>query len=147
MLHKLISFFLCLSNFNANTKAVSETKILNAKDKRVVNDSDETKENNINLSVIFDQEPLRWGLRGDPWFWRYLKKLFQNYNFMISEKELEKIIKDEYNKLTDKELNIDSYAYCKQFDHGGMSGGGISGKFWINAGIPVLKDRLKRLQL
>ena len=104
------------------------------------------KNNKKIVSIIFEVEPKRWGFRGDPWFWRYLKELFESYDETISEDELEKIIKDEHQKLTSKELSESSYAYCEKFDHGGMSGGGLSGKFWIETGIPLLKERLRELK-
>ena len=107
--------------------------------------SNESEKNN-SLSIIFENEPKKWGFRGDPWFWRHLKKLFENYNETISEYKLEQIIKDEHRNLTGENLSTSSWAYCKKFDHGGMSHGGLNGAFWINTGIPLLKARLKDLK-
>lgn len=44
------------------------------------------------VSTIFKKRPEKWGFRGDPYFWEYLEKLFNNYD------ELEKIIKEEHIK-------------------------------------------------
>ena len=144
---RLISVFLFLSSIGANVKATNDAKqeVSNKKYKNILNNSNEIKSND--LSVIFDLEPTKWGLRGDPWFWRYLKDLFEQYDTTISTEELEKIIKDEHKKLTGENLDVDSCAYCSKFDHGGMSHGGLYGKFWVNEAIPLLKNRLEKLQL
>lgn len=39
----------------------------------------------------FEEKPKRWGFRGDPYFWDYLKNLAENM-YMISADELEKWI-------------------------------------------------------
>ena len=100
----------------------------------------------MKLSVIFEEKPKRWGFRGDPYFWDYLKNLAENMD-MISADELEKWIKEEYLSLSGKPLT-DKYmdfAVIKQFAHGGMSSGGVDNKWWVNEGIPLLKSRLASL--
>ena len=57
----------------------------------------------MKLSVIFEEKPERWGLRGDPYFWDYLKDRAENM-YIISPGELEKWIKEEYSSLAGKEL-------------------------------------------
>ena len=100
----------------------------------------------MKLSVIFEEKPKRWGFRGDPYFWDYLKNLAENMD-MISADELEKWIKEEYLSLSGKPLT-DKYmdfAVIEQFAHGGMSSGGVDNKWWVNEGIPLLKSRLASL--
>ena len=97
----------------------------------------------MNLSIIFEEKPARWGLRGDPYFWDYLKNLAESME-MISPGELEEWIKAEYLSLSGKELT-DKYmdfAVIEQFAHGGMSSGGVANQWWVNTGIPLLKSRL-----
>lgn len=97
----------------------------------------------MKLSIIFEEKPARWGLRGDPYFWDYLKNLAESME-MISPGELEEWIKAEYLSLSGKELT-DKYmdfAVIEQFAHGGMSSGGVANQWWINTGIPLLKSRL-----
>lgn len=101
----------------------------------------------MKLSVIFEEKPARWGLRGDPYFWDYLKNLAENME-MLSLNELENWIKAEYLSLSGKELT-DKYmdfAVIEQFAHGGMSSGGVANQWWVNTGIPLLKNRLTDLQ-
>jgi len=97
----------------------------------------------MKLSVIFEEKPKRWGFRGDPYFWDYLKELAENMD-IISPDELEKWIKEEYFSLSGK-LMTDQYgdfAVIDQFAHGGMSSGGVDNLWWIEEGIPLLKSRL-----
>ena len=101
------------------------------------------RKKNMKLSVIFEEKPERWGLRGDPYFWDYLKERSENMD-IISSDQLEQWIKEEYLSLSGKPLT-DKYmdfAVIKQFAHGGMSSGGVDNGWWINEGIPLLKSRL-----
>ena len=100
----------------------------------------------MKLSVIFEEKPKRWGFRGDPYFWDYLKNLAENMD-MISADELEKWIKEEYLSLSGKPLTDEymDFAVIEQFAHGGMSSGGVDNEWWVNEGIPLLKSRLAKL--
>ena len=97
----------------------------------------------MKLSVIFEEKPKRWGFRGDPYFWDYLKKLAKNMD-IISLDELEKWIKEEYFSLSGKVMTdkYGDFAVIEQFAHGGMSSGGVDNLWWIEEGIPLLKSRL-----
>ncbi len=100
----------------------------------------------MRLSVIFEEKPERWGFRGDPYFWDYLKELAENMD-LITEDELEKWIKEEYFSLSGKVLT-DKYmdfAVIEQFAHGGMSSGGVDNVLWTEEMIPLLKSRLTAL--
>ena len=96
----------------------------------------------MKVSEIFNEKPERWGLRGDPYFWEYLKKLTEDIE-TISPDGLEKLISDEFLSLSGKPLAMTSMGYVEQFAHGGMSSGGIDGAWWIETGIPLLKIRLQ----
>ena len=100
----------------------------------------------MKLSVIFEEKPERWGFRGDPYFWDYLKNIAENMD-MISADELEKWIKEEYLSLSGKPLTDEymDFAVIEQFAHGGMSSGGVDNEWWVNEGIPLLKSRLASL--
>ncbi len=100
----------------------------------------------MNLSVIFEDKPKRWGFRGDPYFWDYLKERAENLE-ILSPDELEAWIKDEYFSLSGKALTDEymDFAVIEQFAHGGMSSGGVDNTWWMEKGIPLLKDRLTRL--
>ena len=98
----------------------------------------------MKLAVIFEEKPERWGLRGDPHFWNYLKDLAANME-MMSPDELETWIKEEYLALSGKPLTDQymDFAVIKQFAHGGMSSGGVDNCWWTEEGIPLLKSRLR----
>ena len=100
----------------------------------------------MKLSVIFEEKPSRWGFRGDPYFWDYLKDLAENMD-IVSPEELEKWIRDEYLSLSGKPLTDEymDYAKIEQFAHGGMSSGGVDNRWWVEEGIPLLKSRLAAL--
>lgn len=97
----------------------------------------------MTLSIIFEEKPKRWGFRGDPYFWDYLKELAENMD-IISTDELEKWIKEEYLSLSGKVMTdkYGDFAVIEQFAHGGMSSGGVDNLWWIEEGIPLLKSRL-----
>ncbi|MBQ1334049.1 MAG: MobA protein [Clostridia bacterium] len=100
----------------------------------------------MKLSVIFEDKPGRWGFRGDPYFWDYLKNLAKDMD-IISPDELEEWIKREYLSVSGKALTdkYGDYAVVKQFAHGGMSSGGVDNLWWLDEGIPLLKKRLAAL--
>ena len=100
----------------------------------------------MNLSVIFEGKPDRWGFRGDPYFWDHLKDIAKNMD-LISPDELEQLIKEEYLSLSGKALTDEymDFAVIKQFAYGGMSSGGVDNRWWMREGIPLLKSRLSEL--
>ena len=97
----------------------------------------------MKLSSIFDPEPPRWGFRGDPVFWRYLKKRYGGVSLPVDPRKLEALIREEHKRLSGEVLCDGSMAVVRQFEQGGMTSGGISGTFWENVGIPLLKERLE----
>ena len=100
----------------------------------------------MKLPELFKEKPERWGFRGDPYFWDYLKERAEHMD-MISPDELETWIKKEFFSLSGKVLT-DKYmdfAVIEQFAHGGMSSGGVDNVWWMEEGIPLLKSRLAAL--
>ena len=95
----------------------------------------------MNWASIFDEKPERWGFRGDPYFWDYLQARAGEIA-TPSPEELEAWIKSEHLKVSGMELTDVSIAVVEQFAHGGMSSGGLSGEWWTEEGIPLLKRRL-----
>lgn len=91
------------------------------------------------VSLIFSRPSARWGLRGDPYFWRYMEEIFLDYEFPMDLDVFEEIIEKEFFKLSGKKL--EDGAYIEQFSHGGMSSGSVS-SFWVDVCIPLLKYRL-----
>lgn len=100
----------------------------------------------MKLSVIFEEKPQRWGFRGDPYFWDYLKERAEKME-VLSPGELEEWIKKEYLTVSGKALTNEygDFAVVKQFAYGGMSSGGLDNEWWMQEGIPLLKSRLEKL--
>lgn len=98
----------------------------------------------MKLSVIFDPEPESWGFRGDPYFWRYLKKRVARVDLPVDPARLERFIREEHYRLSGTRLAPGSIAIVEAFAHGGMTSGGLSGAFWTKYAIPLLKERLVR---
>lgn len=99
----------------------------------------------MKASVIFDPPPERWGLRGDPYFWDHLRKKLSYKELPSDPAQIERFIREEHYRLSGKHLTRSSMAYVESFAHGGLSSGGISGKFWTEEGIPLLRSRCSAL--
>ena len=100
----------------------------------------------MKLSVIFEEKPEVWGLRGDPYFWDYLKERAEDMG-IVSPEVLERWIQGEYFSLSGKDMTDyqAGFAVIEQFAHGGMSSGGVDCMWWMEEGIPLLKRRLAAL--
>ncbi|MCR4649044.1 MAG: TIGR02452 family protein, partial [Lachnospiraceae bacterium] len=97
---------------------------------------------NLALARIFLEAPKHWGLRGDPFFWDYLRTQSEKKD-IESPEELEKWIMDEFLKLSGEEMTEKSEVQIKKFSHGTKNTGTVSGNWWIKKGIPLLKSRMQ----
>ncbi len=50
----------------------------------------------MKVSEIFEEEPMQWGLRGDPFLWRELKDRFKNTEMPETPEQLKALIEKEY---------------------------------------------------
>ncbi|WP_242945205.1 hypothetical protein [Oribacterium sp. C9] len=98
------------------------------------------------LSLIFENKPKQWGLRGDPYLWDEMKDVFAGKTTDITERDLADEICEYYEKAVGEPLKYGSMVYVERFAHGGMSSGQVSGEFWICKGIPLLIDNLKKVK-
>ena len=99
--------------------------------------------NRLWLSEIFSEKPGQWGLRGDPYFWDYLKNKFSFTAVPNSRQELEERIRKEFQETTGMELSCEATCYVEKFAHGGLSSGQLSGAFWQEKAIPMLWERIQ----
>ena len=104
------------------------------------------KSTSVFVSAIFEEKPVQWGLRGDPYLWDEMKKEFSTVSITISLEEFVKEFKDVFERLTGMSLTSDSYIFLSKYAHGGMSNGQICGEFWIDKALPLLIERLKSLK-
>ena len=98
------------------------------------------------VSDIFRERPTQWGLRGAPYFWDTLQSEFAFIDISISEKELSDKVREVFKRKTNEMLRGDKIYYVEEYAHGGMSSGRISGDWVLNSCIPMLQERLKKIQ-
>jgi len=95
----------------------------------------------MKVSTIFDNEPIQWGLRGDPFLWRELKQVFREIDMPDTQRELKELIEKAYERSTGHPISHQKQFGIERFRSHGMSSGGISPEFWSNNGIPLLVSR------
>lgn len=89
----------------------------------------------------------QWGLRGDPLFWEYMASYFAEIAAPYPTDRLEKDIHRLFEELTQETLHSDKIYFVSRFadEHKGMSTGHLSGRFWVERGIPFLLGNLEDL--
>ena len=87
------------------------------------------------LSVIFENEPKRWGLRGDPYLWEELKQECAGMSIPHDEELIIELICRKFESVSGVPLTYDARPYVEKYAHGGMSSGHLSGLFWIGKGM------------
>ncbi len=95
----------------------------------------------MKVSEIFIDEPVQWGLRGDPYLWREMKDQLEVVEMPASAKDLQKLIKSTYQEVTGHSIHDNKPFVVSRFKHGGMSSGAISPEYWLNKAIPLLIGR------
>lgn len=102
-------------------------------------------ENKRFVSEIFNRKPLQWGLRGDPYLWDDLQKIFNTVEVPHKEETFLQELLSYIQLLIGGTLNQDSIIIVEHYNKGGMSGGSISGDFWFGKAIPLLIKRLQEI--
>ena len=99
------------------------------------------------VGVLFDPEPRTWGLRGDPYLWRALRKRLADEPMPASPDEVARVLHATFEELTGTALADDSaeHIYRREFAHGGMSSGMISLETWRRQLVPMLVQRATTL--
>lgn len=95
----------------------------------------------MKVAEIFEDEPIQWGLRGDPFLWRELKGAFKEIDMPDTPQELLALIEREYEESTGHPISHQQHFGIERFRSHGMSSGGISPRFWVSNGIPLLVSR------
>ncbi len=95
----------------------------------------------MKVSEIFNDEPFRWGLRGDPYLWREMKERLKETEMPPTANELQALIEKTYEAATGHAISYEKHFAVERFKHGGMSSGYISPEFWVSRGIPLLVER------
>lgn len=95
----------------------------------------------MKVSEIFEEEPIQWGLRGDPFLWRELKEAFRETDMPSTPQELQYLIEEEYEKSTGHPIDHQENFGIERFRSHGMSSGGVCPEFWVSSGTPLLVSR------
>ena len=101
----------------------------------------------ISAAVLFADPPQQWGMRGDTFLWNEMKLEFQKIPLPLSTEEFAAIFKTFFKKFTGEPLTGACRPCVSRYDSGGMSGGQVSGAFWLNEALPLLLERLKTCSL
>ena len=97
------------------------------------------------MGALFEPEPSRWGLRGDPHLWRALRDLLSAREVPASPAGVVSLLHAAFSELVGVDLASypETSVYRERFAHGGMSGGMISIETWRDQLIPLLTDRAR----
>lgn len=93
------------------------------------------------VGELFRNEPEQWGLRGDPYLWRELREKLAAVEFPKNVPEVHRILENAFWEATGQSLAFCDEFYLERFAYGGMSSGGIYGKFWRERGFPMIIER------
>jgi len=93
------------------------------------------------LSELFKEEPLRWGLRGDPFLWRDMERTLRGISFPQTEAQFIALIERTFEQLTGARISSADHIYVEKYAHGGMSSGYVSPAFWRETALPLLRAR------
>lgn len=96
------------------------------------------------LSVIFQDEPSCWGLRGDPSLWKEMKEVLANHAYPITEDDLIILLEQTFEQLTGTSIKKQDIVFVERYNHGGMSSGQVSTQFWAETGFPMLRERYRK---
>lgn len=94
------------------------------------------------VAAIFQDEPQRWGLRGDPYLWREMRRHLEGVRCPATSEDLVSVIEEAFEQLTGFPLSHANPIYVERYSHGGMSSGYVNPKFWRETAVPLLKGRL-----
>jgi hypothetical protein len=99
------------------------------------------------LADLFDPEPARWGLRGDPYVWRAMRDHLAGAYLPPSVGEVMRMLYTAFERVVavDLETSAEPSVYRAEFAHGGMSSGYVSLDAWRTRLMPLLIDRAQAL--
>ena len=98
------------------------------------------------VSELFHENPIQWGLHGDPYLWKILEHHFQDTELPNSENALNEMLEAAFLELTEHSIEHDKSLYVECSKFGGMLSGGVSPIFWKEIGFPIIVERYKTLQ-
>lgn len=99
------------------------------------------------MAALFDPEPARWGMRGDPHVWRALRDHLSGTDVPPSVDEVTALLRAAFSELVGLDLAAaePSAVYREQYAHGGMSSGMVHLDTWRENLMPLLTERARAL--
>jgi hypothetical protein len=95
------------------------------------------------LVQIFQDEPARWGLRGDPYLWREMKEILEDHPYPATEDQFMALLERTYQHLIGVPLTQRETIFVERYSHGGLSSGSVSPQFWVEQAMPLLLARYR----
>lgn len=97
----------------------------------------------MKVSALFEEEPRRWGLRGDPHLWQALRVRLAGADLPGTVAEVMDLVRAAFAELAGTGLDSDDeqMVYREQYAHGGMSSGWISLSTWREQLMPLIAER------
>ena len=97
---------------------------------------------------MFEEEPRRWGLRGDPHLWHALRLRLADEDLPGTVEEVMELVRAAFAELAGTDLDSvtgnserEQMVYREQYAHGGMSSGQVHLETWRVVLLPMLLDR------
>lgn len=82
-----------------------------------------------------------WGLRGDPFLWKDMSRVFRPVPLPYSADTLQAMLEAAFLALTAHPISTRDMFYVDRHAHGGMSSGHIDPDFWREKGLPLILER------
>jgi len=83
------------------------------------------------IGSLFKPKPQVWGLRGDPYLWKDLARVFRDVPLPESPETLRAMLEAAFLALTGYSIDCESSIYVERYGcDNGMSSGQVSPKFW-----------------
>ncbi|MCB1642318.1 MAG: hypothetical protein KDI37_11340 [Xanthomonadales bacterium] len=95
------------------------------------------------IADLFQPEPVRWGLRGDPYLWQEMAEHFRQAPLPTDLRDLAQQLVDAFEQLTGQSLSTVGNLHLPRHAHGGMSSGGIATQHWREQLLPLLLSRFR----
>ncbi len=95
------------------------------------------------LHLLFEENSVGWGLRGDPLLWEAMKYLSQTVLLPSSEEALTALLYWLFELLAGKPITTVKDFYVEKYAQGGISSGYINTSHWQNAIIPALLAKFR----
>ncbi|WP_420007752.1 hypothetical protein [Xanthomonas sacchari] len=92
---------------------------------------------------LFQDEPGRWGGRGDPYLWEEMASALTGVPLPATAAQCAALLADTFARLVGTALDDASVesVFVPRLSHGGMSSGYVSLVFWRTTARPLLLER------